>query len=172
MRASAKADRDEARAELNNFDRLLRQQEAAAQRLKRDAVEFANLQGEANKKRETLNALMGRQTEMSLSSRLKDMDTTSTNIRIVETARPPAAPYRPRIKLNLMLGLVVGLGLGVVTAFVLDYLDNTINSPGRAGATSSSFRCWPSCPGTEYGQSSPVKARAQGPARRNACRST
>lgn len=131
VRAAAKADYDESLAELNNFERLLKEQENAAQRLKRDAVEFANLQSEVQKKRETLSALMRRQTEMALSSRLKDLDTTSTNIRIVEPARVPAAPFRPRIKLNLMLGLVLGLGLGVAVAFLLDYVDNTINSPAE-----------------------------------------
>jgi hypothetical protein len=37
---------------------------------------------------------------MALSTRLKDLDTTSTNLRIVDRARAPAAAFRPNIKLN------------------------------------------------------------------------
>ena len=128
VRASVKATYERARAEERNLEQLLTRQEDAAQRLRRDSVEFANLQSEVNKKREALNALMRRKTEMSLASRLKDLDSTSTNIRIVEQARLPTAPFRPNIKANLALAFLFSLTLGVGLAFFLDYLDNTINS--------------------------------------------
>jgi succinoglycan biosynthesis transport protein ExoP len=127
---SAEAEYRRALAEVRNLDALVTQQETAAQRLKRDAVEFTNLQSEVQKKRETLNALMARQSQMALSTRLKDLDATSSNIRVVDPARPPAGPFRPDKRLNLLLGLLAGLGVGVGMAFFLDYLDNTIASPG------------------------------------------
>jgi capsular exopolysaccharide synthesis family protein len=127
---SAEAEYRRALAEVRNLDALVSQQETAAQRLKRDAVEFANLQSEVQKKRETLNALLGRQNQMALSTRLKDLDATSSNIRVVDPARRPAAPFRPNKRLNLLLGLIAGLGIGVGMAFFLDYLDNTIAAPG------------------------------------------
>jgi len=131
VRLAAEADYRKALAEVRNLDALLAEQERAAQRLKRDAVEFANLQAEIQKKRETLSALMARQNEMVLATRLRDLDATSTNIRIVDPARPPTAPFRPKLKLNLLLGLLFGLGLGIAAAFFLDYLDNTIKSPAE-----------------------------------------
>ena len=129
-RGTAEAEFIKAREQVDNLDRLLREQETAAQRLKRDAVEFADYQGEVQKKRETLSALLARQNEMALSTRLKDLDSTSTNIRIMEPARPPAAPFRPNTRLNLALGMLLGLALGAGTAFFLNYLDNTIATPG------------------------------------------
>ncbi|HXV76853.1 MAG TPA: polysaccharide biosynthesis tyrosine autokinase [Candidatus Polarisedimenticolaceae bacterium] len=128
VRAGAEADYDRARNEVQNLEALLDAQESAAQRLKRDAVEFANLQSEVNKKRETLNALISRQNEVSLSTRLKDLDATSGNIRIIERAKVPVAPFRPNPLLNVILGLGFGIGLGVALAIMLDHLDNTINS--------------------------------------------
>jgi capsular exopolysaccharide synthesis family protein len=127
---TAEAEYRRALSEVRNLDSLLSQQETAAQTLRRDSVEFVNLQSEAQKKRETLNSLLARQNQMALSTRLKDLDATSSNIRVVDPARPPRAPFRPSKRLNLLLGLVVGLGLGVGMAFFLDYLDNTVASPG------------------------------------------
>ncbi|HKQ62226.1 MAG TPA: polysaccharide biosynthesis tyrosine autokinase, partial [Candidatus Polarisedimenticolaceae bacterium] len=128
VRATSEGAYLRARAEVERLSALLGSHEADAQRLKRDAVEFANLRSEVLKKRETLDALIRRQNEMALSTRLKDLDSTSTNIRIVERARPPAAPFRPDTALNLVLGLLFGLGAGVAAAFLLDYLDNTVGS--------------------------------------------
>jgi len=50
------------------------------------------------------------------------------NIRIIDQARPPRSPIRPRKALNLVIGLMAGLGLGVGLAFFLDSLDNSIKS--------------------------------------------
>lgn len=128
---AAESEYRRALAEVSNLDALLGSQEEAAQRLRRDSVEFANLQSEVQKKRETLNALIARQNEMALSTRLNELDAASSNIRIVDRAMPPAAPFRPNKKLNVALGLVLGLGLGVAMAFFLDYLDNAIGAPGE-----------------------------------------
>jgi capsular exopolysaccharide synthesis family protein len=128
VRATAEADFRRAVQQAENLDDLLARHEQAAQRLKRDAVEFNNLQSEVRKKRETLDALLRRQNEMALSTRLRDLDSTSSNIRVMERARPPAAPFRPNTRLNLLLGLVLGLAVGVAAALVLDHLDNTIGS--------------------------------------------
>ncbi|MDX1390609.1 MAG: polysaccharide biosynthesis tyrosine autokinase, partial [Acidobacteriota bacterium] len=127
--AAAEADYRSAQSEVANLDRLLLQQHRASQGLKRDASGYATLMAEAERKRETLNALMTRQNEMALSTRLKDLDATSSNITIVDRARPAKAPFRPNKKLNLALGLLMGLGLGVALAFFLDYLHNTVSSP-------------------------------------------
>jgi capsular exopolysaccharide synthesis family protein len=131
VRAAAAADLKKALEEAGNLDRLLERHEDAAQRLKRDAVEYNNLQSEVRKKRETLDSLLRRQNEMALSTRLADLDATSSNVRVMERAQAPAAPFRPNTRLNLLLGLVLGLAIGVAAALVLDHLDNTIGSPAE-----------------------------------------
>lgn len=66
----------------------------------------------------------------SLLSRAKEIDanvgTDLSNIRVVDYADLPLSPYKPNIKLNLLLALVVGLMGGVGVAFFLEYLDNTV----------------------------------------------
>ncbi len=125
---SAESEYRKAARELANLTGLLRDQEDAAQQLKRDAVEFANLQSDAKKKRDSLNSLIARKNDMALSTRLKDVKASLSNIRVVESAQAPEAPFRPNTRLNLLVGLIAGLGLGACAAFLLEALDNTVRS--------------------------------------------
>jgi capsular exopolysaccharide synthesis family protein len=129
VRLTTESEYRQALDEVRNLDRLLTSQEQDAQQLKRDAVEFNNLLSEVQKKRETLNSLIARKSEMELSTRLTGVQPLEGNIRVLSRARVPLAPFRPNTKLNVTLGLLLGLGLGVGGALLLDYLDNTFTSP-------------------------------------------
>jgi capsular exopolysaccharide synthesis family protein len=65
-----------------------------------------------------------------ITARIKEIDlnqdTLTNNLRMLEKATQPTFPIRPRKALNLAAGLLLGLFLGVGTAFFIDYLDNTI----------------------------------------------
>jgi capsular exopolysaccharide synthesis family protein len=50
------------------------------------------------------------------------------NVRLIDPAKPPKFPVKPKKKLNLILGFLVGLGLGVGLAFVMEYMDNSVNT--------------------------------------------
>jgi tyrosine-protein kinase Etk/Wzc len=49
-------------------------------------------------------------------------------VRIIDPARQPKEPVRPRIKLNLLLGFILGLGLGIGVTFLFDYIDNSVRT--------------------------------------------
>jgi len=51
------------------------------------------------------------------------------SIRIIDPAKPNYTPIRPKTKMNIILGIIVGLGLGIGITFLLEYLDNTVKSP-------------------------------------------
>jgi capsular exopolysaccharide synthesis family protein len=53
----------------------------------------------------------------------------SNNVSVLDVATPPLNPIKPRKRLNLMIGAVMGLFMGVAIAFFLDYLDNTFRTP-------------------------------------------
>jgi succinoglycan biosynthesis transport protein ExoP len=69
----------------------------------------------------------------SLLKRIKETNVTEginvSNIMVVDPARVPNSPVKPKILQNLLLALVSGLALGVGLAFFFEYLDNTIKSP-------------------------------------------
>ncbi|SDP71256.1 capsular exopolysaccharide family [Desulforhopalus singaporensis] len=69
----------------------------------------------------------------SLLERSKEIEATVgaavTNIQIVDYARPPLYPFKPRVARNLALGLILGLFGGIGMAFLLEYFDNTIKNP-------------------------------------------
>lgn len=72
----------------------------------------------------------------------------SARILIVEPAVPPASPYAPRVSFNVALGGVVGLILGLGLVLVIAYLDNTVKSTTDfsrigAGALLASIRKLP-----------------------------
>ncbi len=52
-----------------------------------------------------------------------------TNVQIIDYARPPLYPFKPRVALNLALGLVIGVVGGIGMAFLFEYFDNTIKNP-------------------------------------------
>jgi len=63
--------------------------------------------------------------EAGVSASLK-----ASNIRIVDSAEPPAKPVKPNIPLNLTVAAIFGLGLGICAAFFQERLDDTLKGAG------------------------------------------
>jgi capsular exopolysaccharide synthesis family protein len=53
----------------------------------------------------------------------------TNNVSVLDYAMPPLYPIAPRKRVNLMIGAMFGLFLGLGVVFFLDYLDNTIRTP-------------------------------------------
>ena len=54
---------------------------------------------------------------------------TASNVHIIDSAIVPKAPFKPNIKLIIILAGVFGLFFGVVLAFMREALDNTFKTP-------------------------------------------
>lgn len=50
------------------------------------------------------------------------------NVRIIDPAKPDYSPIKPKKKMNIILGIIMGLGLGIGVTFVLEYFDNSVRS--------------------------------------------
>lgn len=58
---------------------------------------------------------------------------TLSTLSVVEPALPPLSPYSPRTKLNILLGVVLGLLVVGLVVFLLEYLDERIKSIDELG---------------------------------------
>ena len=58
----------------------------------------------------------------------------NNNIAVIDRADMPIGPYKPNIKLNLLVAIVFGLGLGVGLALLFEMLDDTLKSPADVEA--------------------------------------
>ena len=54
---------------------------------------------------------------------------STLRVSLVEPALLPTGPVKPRTRLNVALGLVVGLALGAGLALLRDFLDRTVKTP-------------------------------------------
>jgi uncharacterized protein involved in exopolysaccharide biosynthesis len=95
-----------------------------AQSLGKKEIQLGILKREADSNQQLYDVLLKRLKETSLSQGLD-----SNNVRIVETAIVPTRPVKPRTTLNLVLGAVVGLVVGLCAAFFLEYMDDTVRTP-------------------------------------------
>jgi len=59
---------------------------------------------------------------------------SAVSVSLVEPPRQPVAPVKPRIPLNLALGLALGLVTGAALAILRDFLDRSLKSPERVEA--------------------------------------
>ena len=91
------------------------------------SVQYNILQRELDTSRTQYDALLERYKEVSVSGTL-----TSNNISIVDRAEVPDVPSKPNLITNLLLAAILGLGLGALSAFVLEALDETLATPDDA----------------------------------------
>jgi len=89
--------------------------------------------------RATQYKIMAREVETnkgiyeSLLQRSKEIESmvgvSASNISVVDQARLPIFPFKPKVSLNLLLAMVVGLMGGIGLAFFMEYFTDTIVNP-------------------------------------------
>lgn len=87
-------------------------------------IQYNILQREVDTTRSLYDGLLQRYKEVGVVGGI-----TANNISIVDRARPPEQPSKPSILLNLALAAVLGLGFGVLLAFLMEALDQSLTTP-------------------------------------------
>jgi uncharacterized protein involved in exopolysaccharide biosynthesis len=101
-----------------------------AQGLAKKEIQYGILKRDADSNQQLYDVLLKRLKETGLSQGLD-----SSNVRIVEPAVTPIHPIKPRKTLNLAVGVVLGLATGLVLAFFIEYMDDTVRAPEHVEQT-------------------------------------
>ena len=104
----------------NNLQNLRKQ----AIELSKQTLEYDKLEHEYEQNKNFFEEMLQRSKETDISS-----TAGLNNVRVIDPAVPPRAPYRPNPPRTLALSLVLGLFLGVGLVLGLDYIDQTIRTP-------------------------------------------
>ncbi len=92
--------------------------------LNRKSVSYTVLEREAQSARQIYEALLQRQNELQIVS-----NSGGNNVRLMDRAVAPGAPFSPNIKRSLLLGALAGTLLALGLVLGIDYLDDTVKTP-------------------------------------------
>jgi capsular exopolysaccharide synthesis family protein len=105
------------------LQRRLDQEKSSAYMGNSKAVEYSLARREYESNRSLYDGLQQRLQEAGIIAGLH-----STNIRKIDPADAPDFPSSPRKSVNLTLGLLCGLGIGLVLSFLIEALDTNIKT--------------------------------------------
>lgn len=113
-----------ARGREKDLTALLTKAKEEAIRSNEKFIQYNLLKREVETNRQLYDALVSKLKEQGVSEQAQ-----SVKVWVVEEAKTPEMPSKPRKRRNIMLGLVLGLFGGIGIALFLEYLDNTVKYP-------------------------------------------
>ena len=121
---NARTDYEAAMSRERELSRELDNQKGAATALNRKNVDYSVLQRTAETNRQTYNDLLRREQELRVIA-----NSRANNVRVVDRAEVPGAPFTPNHRRDWMLALLFGTVLALGAVFGLDYLDDSVRTP-------------------------------------------
>jgi capsular exopolysaccharide synthesis family protein len=119
-----KNDYQSAVAEEKTLASALEDQKGTAMALSRKSVSYTVLEREAQSNRQVYESLLQREKELQVLA-----SSRGNNVRLMEPAEPPGAPFTPNVRRSLLLASIAGLVLACGLVFGLNYLDDTVKTP-------------------------------------------
>jgi capsular exopolysaccharide synthesis family protein len=92
--------------------------------LRNRGIQYNILQRDLDTNRSIYDALLQRFKEIGASSGIGE-----SQAAIVDRGVPPTSPFVPNVYQNLGIGLLIGLVVGLGTAFAIEFIDDTIKTP-------------------------------------------
>lgn len=102
----------------------LEDQKGTAMDLSRKNVGYTVLEREAQSNRQVYESLLQREKELQVMA-----NGQGNNVRLMDRADVPGAPFAPNPRKDLLLGVMAGLALALGLILVIDHLDDTIKTP-------------------------------------------
>jgi capsular exopolysaccharide synthesis family protein len=124
---------------LNDFEAARRREQlldagySAQSRLVSDQADkvthYNILKREVDTNRQLYDAMLQRVKEAGVASALR-----ASNVRVVDPARAPLAPYKPDVTTNSLLGMLTGFLAGAAFVVMRERADRSLRQPGDAQA--------------------------------------
>jgi succinoglycan biosynthesis transport protein ExoP len=121
--ASIQSDYEVAKKKEDILRKRYEEQRALASQLNEKAIQYNILKREVDTNKSIYETILQRLKETEVSSGI-----TASNVQVVDYASTPLFPYKPKILLNLVYALFVGLFGGVLISFLLEHLNNSVSS--------------------------------------------
>lgn len=112
------------RSQIQGLEEKITQEEEKNLELSRTAVEYAQLEREAESARKIYESLLSRLEETHSEAKAQ-----ASNILVVDSAKVPQIPFKPRPVLNLLVAFFLGITGGIFLAFFSEYFDPTVKIP-------------------------------------------
>ncbi len=109
-----------------SLESQIRDEEQALKTLNAKGLEHAVLKREVESNTRLYQLLTAREKETGVLSNIR-----ANNIRLIDRAEVPRAPYSPNRPRALAMGMLVGLVIGFGLVFFLEYLDDSVADPDR-----------------------------------------
>ncbi len=120
----SEADLNALEGQIEALKKVISYYESRIKQLPTTEVRLAELTREVESKKATYNMLLSKLEDVKITEAR-----TVSDAKVVDSAVPPTHPIKPKKKLNLILGFILGLMLGIGGAFVSEYLDTSIKVP-------------------------------------------
>jgi len=121
--ASIKAEYENALSTDAEARKALADQENKSLDLDKSAVEYDNLEREFKVNDQLLESMMVRMRETSVTSSIE-----TENARVIDVASEPQKPISPRIALNLLVGVLAGIILGIGVAYLIAIIEDRVKT--------------------------------------------
>src|SRR5262249_4121360 len=96
------------------------------------ALQYDRLKHEADTDRALYDTLSQRVREAGIAAAVQ-----TSNIRMIDIAEPPAKPYKPDLLLNVSLGSLTGLFIGLAFVCTRENYNKRLRKPGQASRVSN-----------------------------------
>ncbi|MBI2485754.1 MAG: polysaccharide biosynthesis tyrosine autokinase [Deltaproteobacteria bacterium] len=118
---SIKKDYQAALTKENIFRQRTEEQKKRTSELNEKTIQYKILEREVDTNKSIYQNLLQRLKETEVTSGIR-----ATNVQVVDYASTPLMPYKPNIRLNVLLAVLMGLMGGIFLSFTLEHFDSTI----------------------------------------------
>lgn len=123
MVVSTEAELKEAVEKERNLKELFEVAKAEAFELEKKKVELDKFKQDAENTKRQYDSVYKRLKDIELSGLLR-----TSNVRVLDSARPQLGPVRPNVPQGVLMGVIAGLILGLGLALLLEFLDSSVTS--------------------------------------------